>query len=566
MDKVWEVCQRKFDDLIDQLLYNRGIIEDIEDKKTKERFFYADFKTGLHDPFLMNNLKPAVERIAKAKENKEKIGIFSDYDADGVPAAALLCRAFKTAKIDCEVYIPNRDIGYGLSQSGIDYLKDKGCSLIVTADLGIKNFKEADYCAKIGIDLIITDHHTPDDQLPKANWVINPKIKGEKYPFKELAGCGVAYKLVQGLAKYCKEIDEKFLKWNLDLVTIATISDMVPLTGENRVIANYGLIVINKTKNLGLQKLIKISDLENKNINSYSVGFQIAPRLNAPGRMDHASKSFELLITEDEKEASELALWLNEKNETRQLAMEKAGKEAIALIEKDKLAENKIIIIAGNWSKGIIGPTASRLVDKFARPVILFSKSNEKFTGSARSVSGVDITALIGKAEKLVDRYGGHKGAAGVTVSAVNFESFKNKMIKIAKEEIPKKLLVKKIKIDAQVDLREMSKKLYEKIITFEPFGMGNSRPVFLAQKLKLAYPRFVGREEKHLSFMADDDGLKIKSICFNSPINTSELNTGIFYDIAFSLDLNEWNNNEYLNLNIVDMRKYEKENNDISL
>ncbi len=564
----WIVKDRKFDDLVDQLLYNRGVIQVEADENAKRVFFEPDFAKNLHDPFLLKNLAKAVDRIKLAFDKKEKIGIFSDYDADGVPGAALFYRALNKIGIEPEVYIPSRQDGYGLSKAGLDYLKSKKCELVITIDLGIRSFDEAEYARKIGLDLIITDHHLPDEKIPEAFLVINPKQKGDKYPNKDLCGCAVAFKLVQGLAKVFADdcttpnpsskmrgiIDEKFLKWNLDLVAISTISDVVPLSNENRIIAQFGLIVMRKSHNLGLAELIKVANLDPKMIGAYHVGFQIGPRINAPGRMGKATKSFELLITEDPKEAKELAQWLNSENESRQTAMDRVEKEAAAQIEKNKLAENKIIVVRGDWPKGVIGPTASRLVEKYNRPVILFAEENDMLVGSARSVSCVHIINLLTEAKDLIAKFGGHAGAAGLSIKSANWQKFQIKISKVAEEKIKDSDLVKKIKIDAEVKLPEMTKKLYEKLLRFEPFGMGNPRPTFVAENISFENIRFVGRDENHLQARAVDATEKIKLIHFSFPYDKSMIKSYQHYDIAFTLNLDEWNGNSELCLHILDI------------
>jgi len=556
-DKIWEVAPRKFDDLIDQLLFNRGIINIGADEQDKIDFFRPEFAEGLHDPYLLSDMLKAVSRIKKAVLKNEVVGIFGDYDADGIPAAVLLSKTFSKIGLKNHVYIPNREDGYGLSQKGIDLLIKQECSFVVTVDLGIRSLKEATYCQKKNIDLIITDHHLPGEETPSAFAVINPKRPKDKYPYKELCGCGVAYKLVQGLAKeFPKQLDEKFLKWNLDLVAISTISDVVPLTGENRVLAKFGLMVINKTQNLGLSKLVEVAGLKDKEIEAYHIGFQIGPRINAPGRIDHATKSFELLITEDEKEARELAFWLNEKNDDRQVSMDKVQKEAIEKIEKEELYKNKILIIAGDWQKGVIGPAASRLVEKFFRPVILFAKDGEELVGSARSIPGVNIVEIFEKVKNTIKKFGGHKGAAGIAVSKGKYDKFISSIQKVAEEAVSDKYLVPKIKIDAQVKFTELSKKLYEKMLKFEPFGMGNSRPVFAASDVVLEFPKFVGKEQNHLSMLSSHQGNKIKSICFNFPYEKKMIKKGSEYDIAFTLDEDNWNNESKLSLNVIDIKK----------
>lgn len=553
----WITAERKFDDLIDQVLYNRGVLSG-KNEKAKLDFLKPDYKK-LNDPFLMKNLKEAVLRIKKAVERGEIVGIFADYDADGIPGAAFLYKALTRLGIKTIPYIPTREEGYGLNKEGVDYLKNKKCSLIITVDLGIRNFNEALYCKEIGIDLIITDHHTPDDQIPEANLVINPKIAGDKYPFKELAGGGVAYKLVQGLSKiYPKKIDESFLKWNLDLIAISTISDVVPLVGENRILANFGLVVLRKSKNLGLTEIYKVSKLDPEKISAYQVGFQIAPRINAPGRMDHATKSFELLVAEDKDEVTKLAHWLEEKNLSRQKAMEKTEKEAFLKAEKESLLKNKILILCGDWIKGVIGPTASRLVEKFNRPVILLSSEGRSFCGSARSVEGVNILDLVSESANYLEKYGGHRGACGLTVLKSKFDVFLNSILGNANKSIKPEDLVRKIKIDAELFPGEISINSAHSLEKLEPFGMGNPRPIFSLSSVSIKNMRFVGAAKNHLSFSLEYGGKTYKAIYFNCDQDKKEmLNNHTLYDVALNLNVDFWNGEKYLKLNIVDIKEH---------
>ncbi|MEI6498375.1 MAG: single-stranded-DNA-specific exonuclease RecJ [bacterium] len=557
MNKVWKLAPRKFDNLIDQLLFNRGIIDGFEDEEKKFKYFHPNFHDDLYDPYLMTDMRGAIKRIQKAIENNEKIGIFSDYDADGIPGAALLFRAFNKLGIGAEVYIPNREGGYGLSREGIDHLVERECKLIITIDLGIRNLTEPSYCRDKGVDLIITDHHLPGEEIPDANFVINPKRSDDKYPYKELCGCGVAYKLIQALSLlYPKQLDEKFLKWCLDLVAISTISDVVPLSGENRTLVKYGLMVLKKTKNIGLIELYKKANILPETIGAYAVGFQIGPRINAPGRIDNATKSFELLVTENINEAAILAEWLNVKNEERQADMDEIENEATKIIEDNKLFDNKIIIASGMWTKGVIGPTASRLVEKYGRPVILFSIGEESYTGSARSVSGVNIVELLECTKDLILKYGGHKGAAGLAVGVNQFAEFTKKIVEVADSNISESDLTKKISIDAEVRLSEMTFKLYNEIVNFEPFGMGNSKPVFMAHDISFESFRFVGKNSNHFSAISNEKEVKIKSIYFNFPFEKSIIKCENRYDIVFTLNQDEWNGNIKLSLNIIDLKE----------
>jgi len=558
MEKIWELAPRKFDDLVDQLLFNRGVISDKTDNEAaKNVFFEPNFESDLYSPDKLKGVPAAVERITKAVEENEKIGIFSDYDADGIPGAALLHRALQKIGAKTEVYIPNREVGYGLSRDGVDFLISKKCSLIVTIDLGIRSVTEAVYCHEKGVDLIITDHHLPGEEIPAATVVINPKQPGDRYPFKELCGCGVAFKLITALAKHFpKELDSKYLKWSLDLVAISTIADVVPLLDENRTLAKFGLLVINKTQNIGLQSLIKVIGLdEKKKIDACQIGFQIAPRINAPGRVDHATKSFELLISEDKNESSELANWLNEKNTTRQDQMDKAQGEAVKLIDIGKLYQNKIIIVSGDWQRGIIGPTASRLVEKYARPVIMFAREEETMTGSARSVSGVNIVEIFELCKEEIAKFGGHKGAAGITVVKDNFDKFLKKISKVSESIITDEALIKKVKIDAKVDLSDLTMKLYNDLIKFEPFGMGNSRPTFLVSGVEFSTFRFVGKEMNHFSAVIEGPGHKFKVIWFNCPRKADFFDKNSKYDLVFTLSLDEWQNQKTLSFSVQDLQ-----------
>jgi len=556
MNKNWVIAKKKFENVVDQLLYNRGVIKYETDEEEKEKFLSPDFDHGLHDPYLMKDMEKAVSRIKQAINDGEKIGVFADYDADGIPGAAIFYRALTKLGSVPEVYIPSRVEGYGLSKKGLDYFKSKKCSLVVTIDLGIRSFAEADYAKEIGLDLIITDHHLPDDKLPKSLYVINPKQKGDKYPDRDLCGCAVAFKLIQGLGKvFPKKIDEKFLKWNLDLVAISTISDVVPLSNENRVLALYGLKVMRKTRNLGLGELIKIAGINAEEIGAYHVGFQIGPRINAPGRMDKATKSFELLTTEDEKEAREIAKSINAENESRQKAMDRVEAEAIAQVEEKHLDKNKIIVAVGDWPKGVIGPTASRLVEKFARPVILLAEDKDILVGSARSVSGVNIVDIFSEMRDVFEKFGGHSGAAGLSIKSSNLKKFEKEIQKIADKKIKDSDLAKKIKIDAEVNFSKLTKKLYEELLRFEPFGMGNPRPTFMVGGVNFENIRFVGKDQNHFQAKAVNGDNRIKLIHFYFPYEKSMISEDQKYDLAFNLNLDEWNGNSELCLHIVDIK-----------
>lgn len=560
MEKNWVVQKRKYDDVIDQLLYNRGVLGDCPEPEARAAFLRPDFDADTHDPFLLSGMKKAIDRIMIARRDKEVIGIFADYDADGIPGAALLSRALKQIGIKSHTFIPTREGGYGLSEEGIDFLLSKKCSLIITVDLGIRSFREAEYCISRGVDLIVTDHHEPDDKIPNGYVVINPKKKGERYPYKDLAGCGVVFKMVQALSSKCpKEIDAMFIKWNLDLVAISTIADVVRLDGENRVIAKYGLIVIRKTKNLGLSELIKISSLAADKINAYSVGFQIAPRINAPGRIDFATKSFELLTTDDPEEAKSLAVDLDRKNITRQEQMERVYNEAVRKIDKENQSADTILVVAGSWPKGVIGPVASRISEKYVRPAILFSESEEVMTGSARSLPGIDIVSLLDLCKSTLIRFGGHKGAAGLSLKKLNYQKFVKKIKASAIKIVRPEELKKKISIDMELSGAEITKSLCESIGQLEPFGLGNQRPIFMMQKVNVTGVRWIGKEKNHAQFFVEKKNKSFKGIYFKATNCDHKIENGERYDILFSLELDEWQGRSDVKLFINDMRKNEE-------
>ncbi|MCX6812116.1 MAG: single-stranded-DNA-specific exonuclease RecJ [Candidatus Berkelbacteria bacterium] len=555
--KTWEVKPKKYDDVILQLLYNRGIIGEVVDEEKIQKFLNPNFETDFHNPKLLPDFGKAIDRLKIAVEKKEKVGIFADYDADGIPGAALLYKTFFALGIKPEIFIPTRSDGYGFNESGIDYLIDRGCKIIISVDLGIRDFSGANYIKSKKIDLIITDHHLPDEKLPKALAVVNPKIKSSKYPFSDLAGGGVAYKIVQGLAEiYPKILTEKFLKWNLDLPAISTMTDVVPLKGENRLIAKFGLKVLAKSRNAGIAEICRRAGIDLSKLNSYSVGFQIGPRINAPGRIDQATGSFEILISGDEKEVAKLATELEEKNLTRQNSMEKIFQEASRKIDKENLIKNKIIILANpKWPKGVIGPVASRLVEKYLRPVILFKEESESFSGSVRSINGFNIVEVLESIKKYLLSFGGHAGAAGIRVTKKNYHTFYDKIILFAKRVISDEMLQPKLKIDLELSSNKISVNQFKEIEKLEPFGMGNPRPVFLTPDLILRSHRFVGKENKHLQLRFFDGKKEIKGIVFSHEKDSVELNAGEKYDIVYTTSLNFWNGKWWPDVQIMDLK-----------
>ncbi len=556
MDIEWKIKKRAYDDVISQLLYARGVIGLDATKADVDKFINPDFSRDLGDPQKLPDIKKAISRIKKAKDNNEKVGIYADYDADGIPGAAFLARAFKKLDIDFEVYIPSRAEGYGMSKSGIDHLIGKGVNLMFTVDLGIKNFDEAKYCKEKNIDLIISDHHLPDKDMPEALAVINPKRADSKYPFNELSGAGVAFKIVEALkTSYPKIITEKFLKWNLDLIAISTISDVVPLIDENRVLAKYGLIVLRKTKNIGLEKLIESAEIDKGSIGAYHVGFLMGPRINAPGRIDDASKAYQLLVSEDPKESKKIAKFLEVKNFDRQEIMKQVETEAKNKIIRNKLDKNKVILVSGNWSKGVLGPSASSLVQFFNKPVILLAKDKGILSGSSRSVEGVNIFEVLKSCAKFLNKFGGHKGAAGLSLDQKKYDDFSNCLEKSADKMISDKDLVKKIKVDMELKFSEVNQYLLKDLEMLEPHGMGNPKPVFMSRKVSIEDFRYVGADKNHLSMQLKKDSKTFKSIYFNYEQDKSKIRRGNMIDLVYGLEEDVWNGKRNISLKIKDIR-----------
>lgn len=561
MIKVWKIKKQLYKDEIDQLLYNRGIIKNNRSSKERESFLNPKFDRDLCDATLLPDYQKFEDAIALAVKSKEKIGIFADYDADGIPGAAFLYKTLQKLKVPVEIFLPSRQSGYGLNKEGIDSLFSKGCRLIITVDLGIKDIENAIYCKKLGIKLIITDHHLPGEELPKAFAVINPKIASSHYPFPDLCGAGVIYKLVSGLQRiFPKIINDAFLKWNLDLIAISTISDMVPLVGENRVIAKFGLIALQRSRNLGLNKIYEVAAINPKNINAYSVGFQIGPRLNAPGRIEKANQSFELLTTDDEDDARRFAKFLEEKNSERQIFMDEVEEEAIDQIIKKELSKNKIIVVKGDWPKGVIGPTASRLVEKFYRPTVLLTADGEYLSGSARSIKGVSIIDLLSSVEKLLVTFGGHHGAAGVKIKKSNFNTFHSQLKLVAEKKIAAKYLQPQAEIDLLARPERISLALITEIQKLEPFGLGNPRPVFMLNKVNAIGWQAVGRENQHLKITVLTDKIIFDAIYFQAEKRSVKLEKEKYYDIIFTPTINDWNNAQKISLNIIDIRDHYEE------
>ena len=544
--------------IILQLLFNRGLTKEDE----IDRFLGPDYLRDQNDPFLFNELPAAMERIFAAIKRQEKIVIYGDYDADGVTATALLQLTLKRlgAK-DLKIYIPNRmSEGYGMNLEAVEELYKSGSQLIITVDCGIANRKEIALAKERGMDVIVTDHHLEPIELPEAVAIICPTLKKEKYPFKKLAGVGVAFKLSQALLRSDKQQNnESFEKWLLDLVAIGTIADSMPLLEENRTLVKWGLIVLNKTQRLGLKELTQLA--QSKEIDVHGVAFQLAPRLNAAGRMDHANTAYDLLITEDEAEALAISNDLNQKNQARQRATEEMLQLSLTQIGMPT-DEDKILFSSyDGWSPGLVGLVAGKLSDKFNRPVIVFGKSGEEYVASGRSIPEFDITAALGECKKYLSEFGGHEQACGLTiVGEKNYEIFKDKIKEIASNQLAQVELAPRLEIEAEIKLKDAGWEIIDGLDKFSPFGEGNREPLFLTRDLTVVEIATMGTMGQHLKLILEDKaaGLSHKFVGFGVAGEWVEkIKAGDKVEVVYELGVNEWNGNREVQFKIVDLQLY---------
>ncbi len=606
--------------IIARLMWNRGL-------KTQEQideFLNPDYSTDLHDPFLFNDMEKAVALIFDCIKNNQKITVHGDYDADGVCAAAVILTCLKKlGATNTGIFLPHRETdGYGLNPRTVQLLKDGGTELIITCDCGISNTEEIKLAKELGMKVIVTDHHAMPLIFPPADAIIHPLVPDEKYPDKTLAGGGVAFKLVQALFKRHKEIhchsdrpsqgveesrnqrrrdpsatlgmtseqdhsvlsqDDKCVlpngesyesaeKWLLDMVSISTVGDMVPLIGESRTLVRYGLTVLNKTRNLGLRKLLESASLMDENgkakrvFDTHTIGFQVAPRINAAGRMDHANVAFALLMAETETEAASLAEQLNKNNTDRQKLTEHLVTEARYQIVKTEQDKNPILfVVGGGWSTGILGLIASRIKEEFYKPTLVMGLNNNAITGSGRSVKGFNLIEGLKTVPEFFHKFGGHPQACGFSLKSPDvLEQFKTAMLEKAKIGTVDIDLTPQINIDAEVDLDEVNWKLYDLLQKFEPFGVGNEEPMYAARNLTLMGVEPVGTDGKHLRLMVKHNSHIVrKTIAFGfgdpnrHPADWKvNLKAGDKIDLAFTVGVNEWNGNRELQLVVEDIQK----------
>lgn len=546
---VNEICEKyNLNKVIGKIIVNRHVVND-EDV----RIFITPTRDDFHNPFLFKGMDIAVDRIIKAINNKEKILIYGDYDVDGITSTTVLKKYLMDRRISVDTYIPNRlHEGYGLNKKAIDTIKERNIDLIITVDCGISAIEEVDYAVRLGMDIIVTDHHEVGEKLPNALAVIDAKRKDNTYPFRALAGVGVVFKLIQALSIKLEIKPEEYLKY-LDLVCVGTISDIVPLEGENRTIAKLGLMLIKVTRNLGLRELIKSSGY--KEIDSNTISFGVAPRINACGRMGHEEEALKLFLAEDLESATKITKELNEYNTLRQSTEKAIYEEAVQQIEKNHLDENNSIVLGGKgWHHGVIGIVSSKVTDKYYKPSILLSFEDNIAKGSGRSVPGFDLYEGLAKCEDLLEKYGGHSMAVGLTLKKENLENFKERFEQIAKEKNIKEL-VPIIYIDDELKLKDINMDLVKSISILEPFGEANKVPLFLIRNLKIDSIRALS-EGRHLKLTLRDENFVINAIGFELGYLAEEYRIGDRIDVVGTLEINSFNGFSSIQINMKDIRK----------
>ena len=540
----------KISPLLCNILVQRGI-ETFEQSK---KFFRPQLQ-DLHDPWLMKDMDKAVERIIRAVHHNEKILVFGDYDVDGTTAIACMYRFLRQIHSAIDFYIPHRyREGYGVSKAGIDYAKEIGATLIISLDCGIKSVELIQYAKDLGIDFIVCDHHLPDEQLPPAIAILNPKQKDCSYPYKELCGCGVGFKLISALAPQFSLSDEIVFE-TLDLVATAIAADIVPMTGENRVLAYYGLKRANENPNNGIKALGFLSGLKTA-LHINNLVFMIAPRVNAAGRMDDARKAVQMFISETYDEALHYAEMLHSDNTERKEADGNITGEALTLITTNNewIQRKSTVVFKSTWHKGVVGIVASRLIEHYHRPTIVLTQSGEYAAGSARSVPGFNLYEAVHACREHLLGYGGHFAAAGLTLELDKIDAFRDKFEEIVSSTIHPELLIPEIIIDSEINFTDIQWPFYNILQQMEPFGPENLRPVFVAKKVwNTGYSKIV--KEQHIKFSLKQNGIVLTGIAFKMADKFHLLQMQKPIDVVFKIDENEWNGNKSLQMRVLDFR-----------
>ena len=535
---------------ISQILKNR----EINNEKDAEIFMNPSLEY-LRDPFLMKDMDKAVDRIKKAIENKESIWIYGDYDVDGVSSTSILCLYFDSINYPVNYYIPNRlEEGYGINEEAIRHIHNQGCNLMISVDCGITSVEEVKIANELGIDVIITDHHECQSEIPNALAVINPKQEDCNYPFDMLCGCGVAFKLIQALTP--KEEFKNSLYTYLEITTLATICDIVPLVDENRIIVKNGLTLMSKGNNIGLRELIKVCGVETDKIGSSHIGFSIGPRINASGRLGYSMLGVELFTTKDIEKAKEIAMLLEEKNNERQLIEGKMYQEAEAIIEaNEKYKTDKVLVIANEgWQHGVIGIVASKLTEKYYKPTILLTIEDGEATGSARSIKGFSIFDALVRCKDLLNKFGGHEQAAGLSLDKENIDKLSDEVNKFADYKLNEEDLIENVKAELELKEESISLELVEELHKLEPYGLSNPNPRFIVRDAILKNIITMGKNRQHIKFTIEKEK-SYECIGFNMAYLKERYMPGDKVDVLFQLDENNFMGRRSIQLLLKDIR-----------
>ena len=542
-------------EIIASLLVQRGI----DDYEKAKRFFRPSL-ADLYDPFLMKDMAAAVERVEQAIRRRESILFYGDYDVDGTTAVALMYSFFRKRYNKIGYYIPDRyNEGYGISFKGIDFASENGYSLIVALDCGIKSVEKVRYATQRNVDFIICDHHLPGDLIPEAVAVLDPKRTDCNYPFKELSGCGVGFKLLQG---YCKKtgISEQELYQHLDLLAVSIASDIVPIVDENRVLAFYGLEKLNTNPSRGLKSIIRIAGIENQKIGIDDIVFKIGPRINAAGRMESGKTAVDLLCAPDDSSAFEVGALIDSCNNDRKHVDRTITHEALRMIAQDNRLQHSYSTVLFNpsWHKGVVGIVASRLIETYYRPTVILTQSGDLATGSARSVQGYDLYQAIEACSDLLENFGGHMYAAGLTMKVDKVDEFKRRFEEHVSKTIIPEMLSPQIDIDASIRFENITEKFFNLLKQFQPFGPGNMSPVFIAENVHdSGFSRLVGSEKEHLKLTLIQEGntQKFDAIAFQMAEFYKPIHYGQSFDVCFSLHENNFKDTISLQLRVKDIK-----------
>ena len=559
MNKKWEVCKENKNDidkiskenglgnLISSILASRGIIE-----KEEVREFLNPTRDDFHDPFLMPDMEKAVDRILKAIQTQEKTIIYGDYDVDGITSITVLKKFLEERNLQVGEYIPNRlNEGYGLNKEAVKKIAEQGYKLIITVDCGISCIEEIKYATELGLEVIVTDHHEPAEELPKCLAVVDAKRKDNQYPFNQLAGVGVVFKLIQAISIKLNLDNREYLKY-LDIVCVGTISDIVPLVDENRVITKLGLKLVPISKNIGLRTLLASTGY--KEVNSTTISFGIAPRINACGRMGEEKEALRLFLTNDLHEAKEITEKLNNYNLERQETEKRIFKQALEQIENGEKDKSCIVLGQEGWHHGIIGIVASKVTDIYFKPSILICFEGEEGKGSGRSIPGFNLHDAVMNCDTYVEKFGGHSMAIGINVKRENFEKFKKEFEEYTQNSHISDI-IPIIQIDKQVDIKKINIQDVNELKLLEPYGEGNKMPVFLIKNLKILSIRSLS-EGKHIKLKLGIDNYMIDAIGFNMGEVVDKYLIGDKVDIVGSLEVNQFGGNENIQVNLKDLRK----------